>query len=163
MSGKPLRFKPETSIEVLNEDDKDATDGEEMSPDRVNAVIEAVFSRKKYRLVKKANPVDDITNLDFEFDFTNCQGTPEEVIMALVCVEKVFRLYKDSSTTSYDHAVVDKKVDAFMKEHFLQYDIYCSEHSKHPMPELENEYMYYTNVKEDEQFDDLTLVAIKKK
>ncbi|MDY6031242.1 MAG: SpoIIE family protein phosphatase [Treponemataceae bacterium] len=162
-SGKPLRFKPETSTEVLNEDDKDATDGEEMSPDRVNAVIEAVFSRKKYRLVKKANPLDDITNLDFEFDFTNCQGTPEEVIMALVCVEKVFRLYKDSSTTSYDHAVVDKKVDAFMKEHFLQYDIYCSEHSKHPMPELENEYMYYTNVKEDEQFDDLTLVAIKKK
>ncbi|MCR5698167.1 MAG: SpoIIE family protein phosphatase [Treponemataceae bacterium] len=162
-TGKALRFKPDTAVEVLDEDDKDATDGEEMSPERVNSIIEAVMARKKYKLVKKANPVDDITSLDFEFDFTNCKGTPEEVIMALVSIEKVFRLYKDSSTNSYDHAVIDKKVDAFMKDHFVQYETYCAEHADHPMKELEAEYMYYTNVKEDEQFDDLTLVAIKKK
>ncbi|MCR4790362.1 MAG: SpoIIE family protein phosphatase [Treponemataceae bacterium] len=162
-TGKALRFKPESNELVTDEEDKDATDGEEMSPERVNAIIEAVMARKKYKLVKKANPIDDMDQVEFEFDFTGCNGEPEEVCLALVCVEKAFRMYKDNNTGPYDHAVIDKKVDVFMKEHFLQYDTYCSEHSEHPTPELQSEYMYYTNVKEDEQFDDLTLVAIKQK
>ena len=137
-------------------------DGEEMSAERVNAVIEAVFKKGIYSLVKKSDP-ETYQDYGFDFDFSNCESSPEDAVMALVAVEKVFRLYKDPLAGSYDHASVDKKVDAFLKKHFKQYPVYCAHQSEHPQPALRTEYMIYTDVKEDEQFDDLTLVAIKKK
>ena len=132
-------------------------DGEEMGKDRVNAIIEAVFAKKKFILKKMHNP---IANELFEFDFTTCEGTIEEAILALVSVEKIFRLYRDASATSFDHVIVDKKVDLFLNKHFLQYPTYCL--NREPHPEYA-EYLYYTNIREDEQYDDLTILAIKKK
>ena len=132
-------------------------DGEEMGKDRVNAIIEAVFAKKKFILKKLHNPIADET---FEFDFTTCEGTIEEAILALVSVEKIFRLYRDANATNFDHVVIDKKVDLFLNKHFLQYPIYCLHREPHPEYE---EYLYYTNIKEDEQYDDLTILAVKKK
>ena len=83
--------------------------------------------------------------------------------MALVSIEKVFRMYKSPEANAYDHAVVDKKVDAFLKKHFVQYSVYCAQRAEHFQSSLRDEYMFYTHIKEDEQFDDLTLVGIKKK
>jgi len=55
---------------------------------------------------------------------------------------------------------VDKKVDDFLKRHFVQYRRYCAHTREHP----ENPaYMYYTHIKEDEQYDDLTILGIKRK
>ncbi|MGI5174620.1 SpoIIE family protein phosphatase [Treponema sp. OMZ 840] len=138
-------------------------DGEEMSAERVHDIIEAVFKRRTYSLVKKRDPQNFSKDDVFEFDFSDCSGTPEEGVMALVCVEKIFRMYKDPHADAYDHAVVDKKIDAFLKEHFVQYPVYCSHQAEHFQPGLRDEYMFYTHVEEDEQFDDLTLVGIKKK
>jgi len=42
----------------------------------------------------------------------------------------------------------------------LQYPSYCLHREPHPEYE---EYLYYTNIREDEQYDDLTILAIKKK
>ncbi|MGP1588232.1 MAG: SpoIIE family protein phosphatase [Treponemataceae bacterium] len=166
ISGENFKFKPD-SKEIADGENQDTNesfeDGEELGADRVKAVIEAVLSRKNFKLIKKANPIEDMTSVDFDFDFSKCEGTPEDAVMALICVEKAFRLYKDSETNENSHAIVDKKVDKFMKKCFVQYDAYCSNTAEHPKKELQTEYMYYTNVKEDEQFDDLTLVAIKKK
>jgi len=132
-------------------------DGEEMGKDRVNAIIESVFAKRKFILKKMHNPIADEI---FEFDFTTCEGTIEEAILALVSVEKIFRLYKDASATSFDHVVVDKKVDLFLNKHFLQYPSYCIHREPHPEYE---EYLYYTNIREDEQYDDLTILAVEKK
>ena len=129
---------------------------EEMTPERVTAIIESVFRREVYELSKWHNPnVEE----QFTFDFTSCTGTAEEAIMALVSVEKVFRLYKDASTKPTDKIKVDRKIDEFLSAHFRQYSSYASEKAD---VEGDSQYVWWKGVCEDPQYDDLTLIAIKK-
>jgi hypothetical protein len=72
----------------------------------------------------------------------------------------MFRCYKSPKATEDSRVLVDKKVDAFLKEHFLQYRTYCSNTKENPGNEA---YMYYTFVNEDDQYDDLTILGIKRK
>ena len=130
---------------------------EEMGPDRVEAIINAVMAREIYTLRKFHNPEGET---ELQFDFSTCEGKVEEVIMAMVSVEKMFRCYKDPKAGEDSRVHVDKKIDEFLKGHFLQYRHYCSHTREFP----ENEaYMYYTHVREDEQYDDLTILGIKRK
>ena len=129
---------------------------EEMSPERVEAIINAVMAKQIYTLHKYHNPEDS----DLQFDFTSCEGRVEDVIMAMVSVEKMFRCYKPADAGEDSRVLVDKKVDEFLKNHFLQYRRYCANTREYP----ENPaYMYYTHIKEDEQYDDLTILGIKRK
>jgi len=130
---------------------------EEMGPDRVEAIINAVMAGAVYTLKKYHNPEGDT---ELQFDFSTCEGRVEDVIMAMVSVEKMFRIYKPEKAGEDSRVLVDKKVDEFLKGHFLQYRKYCAytqEHHDNPA------YMYYTHVMEDEQYDDLTILGIKRK
>jgi hypothetical protein len=129
---------------------------EEMGIGRVEAVINAVMNRQVYTLKKYHNPEGD---KELQFDFTHCAGTVEETIMALISVEKIFRIYKSPSAGKETRILVDKKVDEFLKDCFLQYRYYC--HNTRDYPE-NNMYMYYTHVNEDAQYDDLTIMGIKR-
>lgn len=150
------------SVEGLKEGDEHEThtvgqESEEMTPERVNAIIEAVFHQQVYTLKKYHSP-EDID--EFQFDFTNLDPSAESVIMALVSVEKIFRMYSKPGAGELDRVQVDCKVDSFLNAHFKQYNRYCSHRKPHPqLPE----YMYYTEVFEDPQYDDLTLIALKRK
>ena len=126
-----------------------------MEPERVQGVIEAVFAKQKFVLTKEDNPV---FGEKLEFDFTGCEGNISEAILALASVEKVFRLYKTPSATANDTVTVDKRIDAFLKEHFNLYSHYCGNR----IDIEEGNYLEYTNVSEDEQLDDLTLLAVKR-
>lgn len=132
-------------------------DNEEMGPERVTEIVEAVFSRRPYSLYKWHNPEE---NEPLEFDFTTCEGTFEEAILALVSVEKIFRMYRDPKATEFDRVQVDRKVDQFLNGHFKQYPVYCG--NRKDLPEY-GEYLYYTNIREDAQYDDLTILGIRKK
>lgn len=132
-------------------------DNEELGADRVHEIIETVFARKKYTLVKWHNPEGDVR---YEFDFTNAEGTLEEAIIALISIEKVFRMYQDPTAGEFERVQVDRRVDDFLAKHFIQYGHYCSHRNNHPEYE---EYRYYTHVREDEQYDDLTILGIRKK
>lgn len=140
----------------LHGNHKVGQDSEQMEPERVSAVIEAVFARRVYRLEKYHNPV---TGEVLEFDFTTCKGTLEDVIIALASVEKVFRMYKEPSVLKTDTVRVDKKIDAFLKEHFNLYSRYCG--TVNAVSD-ESNYLEYTFLKEDEQLDDLTLLAVRR-
>jgi hypothetical protein len=83
----------------------------------------------------------------------------EEAIMAMVSVEKIFRLYKPPRAAETSRVLVDRKVDEFLKSHFLQYRNYCGDHRDTENPQ----YLYYTHVMEDPQYDDLTIIGIKRK
>ena len=150
------------SMPGLKEGDEHEThtvgqESEEMTPERVNAIIEAVFHQQVYTLKKYHSPEENDT---FEFDFTNLEPSAEAVIMALVSVEKIFRMYSKPGASELNRVQVDCKVDAFLNRHFKQYNMYCSHRKPHPqLPE----YMYYTEVFEDPQYDDLTLIALKRK
>lgn len=132
-------------------------DGEELGKERVNAIIEAVFAKRVFPLEKMHNP---IKNEKLEFDFSDCEGTIEEAVLALVSVEKIFRMYKNSSAGALDTITVDKKIDLFLNKYFKQYPEYCMNRETHNDFE---EYILYTNISEDEQYDDLTILGIKKK
>ncbi len=151
-------IKCEESADVKNGEHgnhKVGSESEQMEPIRIQEIIEAVLNRKKYVLKKYHNP---ISNESLEFDFTKCAGTTEETILALCSVEKVFRMYKAPDVTQKDTVRADKRIDAFLKTHFNRYDFYCGSQDK----ELEEPaYVYYSNLREDEQLDDLTLVAAR--
>jgi serine phosphatase RsbU (regulator of sigma subunit) len=130
---------------------------EEMSPERVEAIINAVMAREIYTLRKYHNPEGAE---DLQFDFTTCNGLVEDVIMAMVSVEKMFRCYKPADAGEDSRVLVDKKIDEFLRNHFVQYSRYCL----HTREYHENSaYMYYTHIREDEQYDDLTILGIKRK
>ncbi len=128
---------------------------EQMEPERVQGIIEAVFARKRFVLSKEKNPV---SGENLVFDFTNCEGSVEEAILALASVEKIFRMYKAPAASVNDTVTVDRRIDAFLDKHFNLYSKYCANKNE---TEEEN-YLEYTNVAEDEQLDDLTLLAVRR-
>jgi len=134
---------------------------EELTPERVEAIINAVMAKEIYTLHKFHNPENQADGGgDLQFDFSGCEGRVEDVIMAMVSVEKMFRCYKPADAGEDSRVLVDKKVDEFLKNHFIQYRRYCSHTREYP----ENPaYMYYTHIKEDEQYDDLTILGINRK
>jgi hypothetical protein len=116
------------------------------------------MNREVFSLKKWHNPEGD--DKELRFDFSECESSVEDLIMAMVSVEKIFRCYKAPGATEDDRVIVDKKVDAFLKKHFDQYRSYCS--YTREIPGLDS-YINYTHLKEDEQYDDLTILGIRRK
>jgi hypothetical protein len=136
-------------------------DNEEFGYERLTEVLAAVNSKGKYRLVKAHDPVPGSA---LSFDFSTCSGGLEEKIIALVAVEKVFRMYPDPTATDKDVVLVDQKIDAFLEKHFDQYRLYCSKKLPNIDPQKENPgYLLYAGIKEDDQYDDLTILGIRRK
>jgi serine phosphatase RsbU (regulator of sigma subunit) len=130
---------------------------EEMGSQRVRGIINAVMNRETYHLHKWHNPEAEG---ELHFDFSGCEGGVEDLIMALIAVEKIFRCYRDPKAAEDDWVLVDKKVDAFLKTRFLEYPAYCTNAFEYTG---NSSFMYYTHLKEDEQYDDLTLLGITRK
>ena len=145
----PKTHEEETEIKM--EDAK-----EEFGPERIKEIIEAVYNKRKFILTKQDNPN---TAESLEFDFTKCEGTVEESILALASLEKVFRLYKSDKVTTTDYIRIDKKIDEFLLKYFNMYDYYAA-HKTEDSSGVN--YVDYDQMLEDEQSDDLTLLAIKR-
>ncbi|MDR1804073.1 MAG: SpoIIE family protein phosphatase [Treponema sp.] len=130
---------------------------EELGYDRIKGIVDAVMNKGSYTLRKWHNGEGE---KDLLFDFSTSKDSVRDVIVALVSVEKMFRCYYDPKATADDRVLVDRIVDTFLKEHFLQYRDYCSFTQENPVNPA---YMYYTHVMEDEQDDDLTIIGIRRK
>jgi hypothetical protein len=130
---------------------------EAMGYDRVRDIINTVMNRGVYSLKKYHTGEGEQT---LQFDFTRCAGTVEEAVLALVAVEKIFRCYRDPRAGENARVLVDKRVDRFLQDHFLRYREYCF--ARRETPENET-YLYYTHLREDEQYDDLAILGIMRK
>ena len=130
---------------------------EEIGQRRVYEIINAVMNRGTYNLHKWHIPEEE---QDLLFDFSGTDGGVDEMILALIAVEKMFRCYYSPSPAKGEWVRVDKKIDAFLRDHFLQYKKYCSHTHEYPG---NNSYLWYTHLREDEQYDDLTILGIKRK
>ncbi len=152
---KDTKKNPETGkIEEITkfEDEK-----EEFGPERVMQVIEAFFHKQKFILTKVDNPDK---NEILEFDYSKVETNLYGVIFALASAEKVFRFYKPKNLEENDYIEIDKNIDAFLEKCFNSYSFYSEKKQKNV--EKPN-FVEYLLLKEDEQGDDLTLLAIERK
>ncbi len=120
-------------------------------------MINAVMSKdSSYKLVKYHNPVPDEELL---FDFSSCEGSVREAVLAMTAMDKIFRLIPDPSAGANDRVRVDVKIDEFLRRHFSLYDRYFSNpDSDDQFPE----YLYFPYLREDDQYDDLTILGVRK-
>ncbi len=132
---------------------------EQLGEERIKAVTEAIMSRGTYTLRKEGDPLG--ADAAYDFDFSALGPSPSELVMGLAAVEKVFRLIPDPKAGPEDKVLVDAKVDDILARCWKQYGRYCSERSPHPDPRRK-EYLYYGRLKEDEQYDDLTMMLIRR-
>ena len=129
---------------------------EEFGIGRIEAIVAAVFAKERYKLVRHHLPAAE----NLEFDFASCGGTVKDAVLALVSVEKVFRLIPDTTLGAGSKIVVDGKVDSFLKAHFMQYASYFSHRVE---GSADAAAVTFSHLKEDEQYDDLTILVLKKK
>jgi hypothetical protein len=130
---------------------------EEFGIGRIEGVVNAVFSRGRYRLERAHAPAG---GEELTFDFSTCTGTLREAVIALVAVEKVFRLVADPRAGDKDVVNVEPRLDAFLRDHFVQYKGWFAHRTE---PETPLSPVSFTRMREDEQYDDLTIIVIKKK
>jgi len=133
---------------------------EQLDEDRIKAITEAIMSRGTYTLVKQDDPLG--AGFTYDFDFSSLEPSPESMVLGLASVEKVFRLVPDPTATTDDRVIVDTKIDALLAQCWKQYSRFCSDRHPHPDPKRV-EYQYYYRLKEDDQYDDLTMMVIQRK
>ena len=132
--------------------------GEELCSKRIYQIIDAVGNRGAYRLHKWHTP--DGREEFLHFDFSECKGGVEAIIMALAAVEKVFRCHRASGLTADDRVLVDKEIDAFLRLHFLEYEGYLAYTEECPG---DNTHIYYTHLIEDPRYDDMAILGVERK
>jgi serine phosphatase RsbU (regulator of sigma subunit) len=161
------RFRNEKFDEILCADGPEGTSHEnhvsgqafeELGFDRIKNIVNSVMNKGVYILHKWHNGEGE--DRELMFDFRSSNGSIEDVIMALISVEKMFRCYYNPKAAGESRVLVDKVVDAFLKKYFLQYRDYCSFTVESPGNPA---YIYYDSIMEDEQYDDLTILGLKRK
>jgi serine phosphatase RsbU (regulator of sigma subunit) len=130
---------------------------EEFGIPRIEAIVDAVFAHQTYRLVR-SHVAEGSEALDF--DFSTCAGTVKEAVLALVAVEKVFRLFKEPAFGPGNRISVEPKIDEFLQKHFLQYASLFEHRVDSPAGAGT---VTFTHLKEDEQYDDLTILVLRRK
>ena len=129
---------------------------EEFDTVRIHEVLEAAMNRTVYELRRRC----DLTiGRVLHFDFTRLSGNCEDAVMALASVEKVFRIVPDSSVGSQGQVRVDRKIDNFLKEYFVEY----REFYRYAIDtDAKSPYVYFSHMREDPQDDDLTIWAYER-
>ena len=136
---------------------KYGTDNEDFGKERMDDFITGVFHKSHVKLVRHHNP---IPNEELEFDFSSCAGTVKEAVLAVVSAEKLFRLVRAPSAGDGNRVLVDAKIDAFLKKHFLQYERYFAHRLE---AQQDDPYAHFSHLLEDEQRDDLTILVVRRK
>ncbi len=130
---------------------------EELGVQRINEILHSVIHKTTYSLKKYHYPQPEA---EFIFDFGSLTGAVKDAVLGLIAVEKVFRLNPDPSANKSDVLKIDKVVNNFLMKHFDQY----SDYYKFKVDKGEDaQHDFFSHIKEDDQYDDLTILAIKKK
>ena len=133
------------------------SENEEFGIPRIDEVIDAVFKKGRYSIQKYHNPN---AGEQLDFDFSTCEGSVEDAVLAIVAAEKVFRMYRPPTVGAGDTIVVDRAIEGFLQEHFVQYSLYFDHKIEN---ENNQQAITFGHLKEDAQYDDLTILAIRKK
>ena len=128
---------------------------EELTPERMETVINTFFAGGTIKLEKKHFPIDE----EMIFDFSACERTPEGGVLALMAVEKIWRIIPAPNASATDKVTVDRKIDEFLRQTFNLYGRFFSDPEEDPN---HTEYLHFPFLREDAQEDDLTILAVRK-
>lgn len=130
-------------------------DRECLRMDRIRGILEAVMNRRTYILQgdPDAQPAGKLS-----FDFSGCTGTATEAVLALVSVEKVFRLAPQRSAGDGRRVEVEDRVHRFLIEHFEQYSVYFSGRADGDGGNVS----FFDHLQEAPQYDDISIVAVRR-
>jgi hypothetical protein len=78
----------------------------------------------------------------------------------MVSAEKVFRMYVNPMDAGKSRILVDRKIDTFLKEHFLEYKFFAIKVIDSPD---DPQYVTYIGTNENPQYDDLTIMGLCRK
>ncbi len=129
---------------------------EELGPERLHAIIEAVFNQGVFIL---DIPHSFWQGRLLEFNFSNCVPNARNAVLAIVSVEKIWRLIVNPSFGEHEKVKFDRNIYQFLKEHFKIFDeVFRFDPADDDLPE----YLWVSGLAEDDQYDDLTLLALKR-
>ncbi|HUX36541.1 MAG TPA: SpoIIE family protein phosphatase [Rectinemataceae bacterium] len=146
-------------------------EAEHLGPERLDAYIEAYDRREVFVLNHDHESERD---LRMSFDFTKADGSLEERVIAYLAVGKVFSIY-DWKAGEEASILVDKRVDAFLRRCFDQYDLVFRQRENLEVKSgrqdeagreimmAEPNYVRFRGIREDEQYDDLSIAGIRRK
>lgn len=135
-------------------------DGEEFTNERIHTIISAVQRHGTYTLVKLMDPNGDEP---LTFDFSSCENTARDSVLAIVAIERIFRLVPDPSAGDDSHVMVDRIIALFLKEHFDQFDTYFAFPADPDWERSTEQYVEFRRLREDEQFDDITMLVVQRR
>jgi len=98
-----------------------AKDVEDFGPERMEAIIEAYQHRQPYTLVKQnwLHP-----EVEYHFDFGSCDDSARGLVLALISIDRIFRLVPDPKAEEFDFIDLDLVENEFLKKHFKEFDQY---------------------------------------
>ena len=132
---------------------------EQLGEDRIKELTIAIMTKSTYTLRKQDDPLGPENT--FDFDFSALEGTSEDLVIGLAAAEKVLRIVPDPSATPSDLIIVDSKIDDLLSRCWKQYPRYCAIKQDHTDPRSK-EYRFYGRLREDEQYDALTMMLIRR-
>lgn len=150
--------------------DRDA-EAEHLGPDRLGEFIEAYDRRDAFTLRHDHATDRDLT---MGFDFRKAEGSLEERVIAYLAVGKVFSIY-DWNAGDDATILVDRRIDAFLRKFFDQYDLVFRKRERVDLKTGRQDaegrdiviedpnYVRFRGIREDEQYDDLSIAAIRRK
>lgn len=135
-------------------------DGEEFSIQRIHDIVAAVQAGGTYRLEKLMDPEPDA---DLVFDYSGSENTARDAALAVVAAERIFRLVPDPAAGPDQRIEVDRVVVNFLRKHFVPFDRYFA-HPVVPWQEDDgtSQYVAFSHLREDEQFDDITMLVVRR-
>jgi HAMP domain-containing protein len=135
---------------------KKGEESEMIETERLFGVLEAALTRSTYVMTKFYNPTPEEV---FTFDFHSGSGSLREAVYAVIGLDRMFRVYRDSTTDENSQIQMDRNVLEFLRKHYVEFDRYFT----HPLDDDgKAPQIAYTHLAEDEQFDDLTILMVKR-
>jgi hypothetical protein len=101
--------------------DVQAKDVEDFGPERMEAIIEAYQHGEVYTLAKQNWLHPEVV---YHFDFRNCDGSARGLVLALISIDRIFRLVPDPAATEFDSIDLDVVENEFLSAHFVEFDRY---------------------------------------
>lgn len=132
---------------------------EEFGETRIHEIITASLTSSSYVLKRQ---LDLLVPEPLVFDFSGLEPTPENAVLAVAAVAKVFRLVPAPDAGESDIIRVDRKIESFLERCFRDFHRFYRNRipdSGKPDPQ----YSFYSHLREDPQNDDFILMAYQRR